>query len=410
VIRRTPTGFRYERFGGIVHLSRPRALVFVDRDRARRLGYRESPLWAEAPDERWNERRLSAPLEAHLQLTNRCDAGCQGCYTGATPTGAAGEWQLGDWKRAIDELAARGVFHLALGGGESALLPWLGDVAEHAREKGLVPNLTTSGLYGDAELERLVGWAPLFGQINVSIDGVGDDYAKVRGFDGFARADRAVVALRKASKHVGINCVVTRDSFDGLGRVFAYAKSRKLREVELLRFKPSGRGIKTYEQLRCSDEQHRALVPTILKLARKHRLRVRLDCSYTPMVTHHRIKPKVMQWLAIYGCAGGDLLVGAKASGMLTACSFAPPVERRVDGLGAYWDEDGAFGPFRRWREAAAEPCRSCDYLALCRGGCRVVTMHTTGDASQPDPECPRVIDWRATQGLPAPARRLPVI
>ena len=395
-----------------MHLERPRALVFVDRDRARRLGYRESPLWAEPPpvDDAWNEGLLSAPLEAHLQLTNRCEAGCQGCYTGATPTGAAGEWGLLEWKRAIDALAARGVFHLALGGGESALLPWLGEVAAYAREQGLVPNLTTSGLYGDAELERLCGWAPLFGQINVSIDGVGDDYARVRGFDGFAQADRAVVALRKVSKHVGINCVVTGPSFDGLGRVFAYAKSRKLREVELLRFKPSGRGIKSYEALRCSDEQHRALVPTILKLARKHRLRVRLDCSYTPMVTHHRIKPKVMRWLAIYGCAGGDLLVGAKASGMLTACSFAPPVERRVDGLGAYWDEDGAFGPFRRWREAAAEPCRSCDYLALCRGGCRVVTMHVTGDASAPDPECPRVIDWRAAHGAPTTTRRLPVI
>ena len=395
-----------------MHLERPRALVFVDRDRARRLGYRQSPLWQDEPDEQWNEARLSAPLEAHLQLTNRCEAGCQGCYTGATPTGAAGEWGLDEWKRAIDALAARGVFHLALGGGESALLPWLGDVAAYAREKGLVPNLTTSGLYGDEELERLVGWAPLFGQINVSIDGVGEDYARVRGphlSDGFARADRAVVALRKATRHVGINCVVTRDSFDGLGRVFAYAKSRKLREVELLRFKPSGRGIKTYEALRCSDEQHRALVPTILKLARKHRLRVRLDCSYTPMVTHHKIKPKVMQWLAIYGCAGGDLLVAAKASGMLTACSFAPPVERRVDAIGAYWDEDGAFGPFRRWREAAAEPCRSCDYLALCRGGCRVVTMHVSGDASAPDPECPRVIDWRAANGMTAP-RRLPVI
>ncbi|MGZ3429099.1 MAG: radical SAM protein, partial [Polyangia bacterium] len=328
MIRRTPRGFRYERFGGIVHLERPRALVFVDRDRARRLGYGASPLWKDEPDEVWNEARLSAPLEAHLQLTNRCDAGCQGCYTGATPTGAAGEWGLEEWKRAVDELAERGVFHLALGGGESALLPWLGDVARHARERGLVPNLTTSGLYGEAELERLVGWAPLFGQINVSIDGVGEDYARVRGphlSDGFERADRAVVALRRATKHVGINCVLTRGSFDGLARVFAYAKSRKLREVELLRFKPSGRGIKTYEALRCSDEQHRALVPTILKLARKHRLRVRLDCSYTPMVTHHKIKPKVMRWLAIYGCAGGDLLVGAKASGMLTACSFAPP-------------------------------------------------------------------------------------
>src|SRR6185437_15716221 len=89
-----------------------------------------------------------------------------------------------------------------------------------------------------------------------------------------------------------------------------------------------------------------------------------------------------------------DLLVGAKGSGMLTACSFAPPVEARVDGIGDYWERADAFGPFTRWREAAAEPCRSCGYLALCRGGCRVVTMHTRGDASEPDPECPRVIDW----------------
>ena len=57
VIRRTPRGFRYEKFGGIVHLERPRALVFVDRDRARRLGYRASPLWQDEPDERWNEAR-----------------------------------------------------------------------------------------------------------------------------------------------------------------------------------------------------------------------------------------------------------------------------------------------------------------------------------------------------------------
>ena len=54
-----------------------------------------------------------------------------------------------------------------------------------------------------------------------------------------------------------------------------------------------------------------------------------------------------MQWLAIYGCAGGDLLVGAKASGMLTACSFAAPVDERVDGIGDYWQRDDAFGPFR---------------------------------------------------------------
>ena len=97
---------------------------------------------------------------------------------------------------------------------------------EHARARGMVPNLTTSGLYSDAELARLCGWAKLFGQINVSLDGVGDDYARVRGFDGFARADQAIVALRKATKHIGINCVVTRQNFDGLGAVFAVIKTK----------------------------------------------------------------------------------------------------------------------------------------------------------------------------------------
>jgi radical SAM protein with 4Fe4S-binding SPASM domain len=105
-----------------------------------------------------------------------------------------------------------------------------------------------------------------------------------------------------------------------------------------------------------------------------------------------------MRWLAIYGCAGGDLLVGAKASGALTACSFAPPVEASVDRIGEYWDAADAFGPFRRWREAE-EPCRSCEYHALCRGGCRVVSAHVAGDPSAPDPECPRVQAYRAQNG-----------
>jgi radical SAM protein with 4Fe4S-binding SPASM domain len=102
-------------------------------------------------------------------------------------------------------------------------------------------------------------------------------------------------------------------------------------------------------------------------------------------------------------------LIGAKASGALTACSFAPPVETKVDAIGGYWQRDDAFGPFRRWREAAQEPCRSCDYLALCRGGCRVVTAHVSGDPTLADPECPRVIDYRAANPEPRRAR-LPII
>ncbi len=379
---------RIERFGAIAQLGWPRALVFVDREFARSLGVKSSPLWKS--QSAMGEQPLVAPLEAHLQITNRCDAGCQGCYTAATPN-ATREWPIEKWKAAIDELATMGVFHLALGGGESADLPWLGELVQYARDKGLVPNLTTSGL---SNLARVLQLVPLFGQINVSIDGLGKEYAHVRGFDGFSEADQAIVQLHKRTKKVGINVVVTRHNFESLDAIFAYAKKRGLNEVELLRFKPAGRGIAAFASMTCSDEQHRRFLPTVLAGAKRHRLRVRVDCSYMPMLAHHAPDRKLLASLSVYGCTGGDFLIGAKATGQVTACSFAQPPTNgpTVEKLADYWKQDDAFSAFRNWRDAE-EPCRSCEYHELCRGGCRVVSRHLVGDERKPDPECPRVVD-----------------
>ncbi len=400
-----PRRARFERFGAIVQLTLPRALVFVDRAMARRVVNveREPAAWRE-PESDLGEHVLSAPLEAHLQITNRCTAGCKGCYTGASAEGAPNEWGLDDWKRALDRLADAGVFHVALGGGESAVLPWLGELASHARVRGIIPNLTTSGLDG---LPALLAIADRFGQINVSLDGLHATYAAVRGFDGFAKADAAIRALRAIKHEIGINVVVTRHNFAELDAIFAYAAERRLSEVELLRFKPSGRGARTYAELRCTDEQHRAFLPAILAAAKKHRVRVKVDCSYTPMLAHHRPDRALLAELAVYGCTGGDFLVGAKPDGRVTACSFAsppPPLgdhRPRIDELAAYWTAPDAFGPFRRWRDAS-EPCASCEYHSLCRGGCRVVSAHQSGtrpgDIAAPDPECPRVIDHGGVQ------------
>jgi len=398
---------RLERFGAIVQLTRPRALVFVDRERARSLGLDGGAAW-QGP-EALDAAPLSAPLEAHLQITNRCDAGCAGCYTGASKAAGSGEWGLVEWQRAIDTLADAGIFHVALGGGESTILPWLGELAAHARARGVIPNLTTSGLTG---LDRLLPIAERFGQINVSLDGLGDTYAAVRGFDGFARADAALRALRSVKREIGINVVVTRANYGELPAIFAHARRRRLSEVELLRFKPAGRGATIYDRLRCTDAQHRALLPTVLAASRATRMRAKLDCSYTPMIAHHDPGAALLAQLAVYGCTGGDFLVGVKPNGALTACSFAAPPPPHGDhrpsalDLPAYWNQPDAFGAFRSWR-AAAEPCASCAYHALCRGGCRVVSAHR-GDARAPDPECPRVVDHRAAQPREKP--RLPVV
>src|SRR5258705_8951175 len=118
-----------------------------------------------------------APGEVHVVFPRRCAAGCRGCYVDATPSGAALPFE--DACRILDELSAMGVFHVALGGGEALELDYLFAVASHARRVGITPNLTTSGLGLDAAAPEK---CRVFGQINVSVDGVGAAYAAARGF------------------------------------------------------------------------------------------------------------------------------------------------------------------------------------------------------------------------------------
>ena len=383
---------RAERFGGIVEVARPRALLHVDREMMRELGEAESPLWdspaagVDAP--------LTAPTEVHLVLSRRCAAGCTGCYVDATPRGPA--LSLEDARAILDELAAMGVFHVALGGGEALELDYLFEVAAHARAVGITPNLTTSGLgLGPAEAER----CRVFGQINVSVDGVGEGYRRARGFDGFARAERALRLLRAVKEEVGVNCVVSRSSFDGLNEVARLVRKLRLNELELLRFKPVGRGARLDEEL--TADQGKRIYPLARRLMLRHRIRVKLDCSFAPMVFWHRPSARAAAFWGVQGCVAGDVLAAVAPEGHLMGCSFAGPPEAdaRVPGaVRAAWP--AGFSSFRGFVQAAPEPCASCEYLRLCRGGCRAVAG-AHGAFSDPDPGCPRVQEWTARKNDP---------
>jgi len=388
--------YRYETFGGILHLSRPAALVWVDKDYMRRLGYPDSPLWdSRSP-------LLSAPIEAHVAVTRRCSAGCAGCYMdayapGTRPDLEAAEQGLPGMKKAVDALAGARVFHLALGGGESLERPWFLDLADHARSRGIVPNLTTNGFpVNEANAAR----CRVFGQINVSLDGVGDAYRHTRGIPGFAAADRALTLLRRARCRTGINTVVSRRNFDDLEAILRYARNKGLNQVELLRFKPAGRGRALFPEMDLTPAQARAFYPTVTALARKFPIRLRLDCSFMPMVYAHGPDPARLDLFAVSGCHGGEMLLGGGPAGEVHACSFAAPERRDLADLRAWWAAPDTFAAFRSWQERAPAPCRDCAYLALCRGGCHVVAEAVHGSADLPDPGCPYVQEERTP---PAP-------
>lgn len=374
--------YRRESFGAIVALEDPPALAWIDHDLARQIGVPGDR------DARADKPWLSAPTEAHLMLTNRCPAGCPGCYTGAEPDEA--DAPTGAWKKVLDDLAAMGVFHVALGGGESLLRDDLFDIAEHARARGLVPNLTTSGI---GMTRALAERCRVFGQVNVSLDGLGDVYAASRGYDGAGRALRALRLLTAAGVESGVNFVLSTLTWDHLEDTIRAVGECGGNEVEILRFKPAGRGRDVYEQYRLPPETAARLMDRLLELGERYPdVVVKIDCSLVPLLCAGGPDPAALERFGIFGCEAAHALSAVTHELEAIPCSFLPDAGIDAARLRADWDDDPTFGRYRHHHELAPEPCSSCAYRTMCKGGCRAVAAHLTGDPFAPDPECPRVI------------------
>jgi len=373
---------RYESFGGIIGLREPPALVYVNHAYLRKLGYPGSPLW--------HSRRshLSAPTEVHFSITNRCPLHCRHCTADSGPE-RAGELTTGEIKAALDVLAKMQVFHVALGGGELFARPDAIEIAEYALSLDIVPNATSNGYYMTPELARQ---CRVFGQINISLDGIGDSYGVIRGADNFDRADRALRLLAEAGVTTGINSVVTRANFDRLREVVAHAHELGLREVLLLRLKPSGRARQIYDDYKLTPDQAKQLFPLVLRLAREFKPVIQVDCSFVPMICYHKPSRQTMRLLGIEGCEGGNILLGMRPDGRVNSCSHYPDYYESIFTLPRLWEEHEHFKRFRA-RRITSGYCVRCRYGGICRGGCPLFAMYASGDFDLPDPECPVLIE-----------------
>ncbi len=352
-------------------------LVALDHDAVEALGV---PRTAVAPGPR-------PPLEAHVAVTERCGAGCVGCYVDAQPDGH--EPALEELEARFRELARLGVFVVALGGGEPTTRDDLGDVVRAAKAHGLSVVATTSGLgLREAQLRALSELTA----VNVSYDGSGDAYAEVRGFRGSSGAESAIDRLTRAGVHVGVNVVLTRQSLPHLEKTVLRAVELGAREVQLLRYKPSGRARSLdYLTRRLSREQVLTLgadVEAIITLLHG-RARVRIDCALVPLLSMHDpfSDADALSRHGVLGCEAGENLWAVRARGAVAPCSFTGDDSGHALSAAAH---DKGLATFRAWNAAPDEPCASCTLFRVCKGGCKVVSSFVS-ERHGPDPECPRV-------------------
>jgi MoaA/NifB/PqqE/SkfB family radical SAM enzyme len=172
------------------------------------------------------------PRYVQWSLLDACNLRCDFC---AASKGGKG-WKWDAITKLLRGLDAWGVMEVAFAGGEPMLHP---DVIKIVRfvgeETGMIAHLTTNGLWSPPDFVAQV--QEHIGQVRVSVDGLGAVYEAMRGV-AFSELEAGLTKLK--GLRLGLNCLVTAQTLGQMPDYFAWAASRGIRDILLL--KPVGPG------------------------------------------------------------------------------------------------------------------------------------------------------------------------
>ncbi|MFH1593900.1 MAG: radical SAM protein [Candidatus Omnitrophota bacterium] len=142
----------------------------------------------------------------NILITNRCNLRCVMCRQWRQPSGR--ELSADEWKKIIQDFKKNGIKNVHFSGGEPLLRGDLEDLISFSRRNGLTVGLTTNGmLLDEGRLDGLIKAG--LRSVVVSIDALGDEYAKIRGISGsFAKVEESAILISNMKKRKGIDASV----------------------------------------------------------------------------------------------------------------------------------------------------------------------------------------------------------
>jgi radical SAM protein with 4Fe4S-binding SPASM domain len=320
-------------------------------------------------------RVLRSPSLADIQITSACTQGCPHCYASANPAGT--HMPYSDLLRILDSCAEAGVFQIALGGGDPLLHPQFEDILYAVRERGMVPNVTTSGAYFTEK--NLAAMRECCGAVALSLEGVGARYSQRRalGWDGFRAA---LATLEANSIPTVLQVTVGAGNINDVSRIVDFALSKKLYGVIFLAYKPVGRGQRFDGPLSKLPGKKVAEVFSDAFVRLSDHTRVGFDCCLSAIVAglNHDIFGASNSELD--GCSALRGSMGISVNQTLSPCTFTEQFScgsLKEHSVSQLWRSPQA-NSFRANHEAAVNAnsvCSPCAHKRTCMGGCPVYNL-----------------------------------
>ena len=323
---------------------------------------------------------LDAPICLTWELTYACNLQCVHCLSSSGRRDPR-ELTTEECEAVIDELQRMQVFYINIGGGEPTIRKDFWHLVDYAVSHGVGVKFSTNGSGIDAAVAKQLA-ASDYVDVQISIDGAdAETNDHVRGEGSFATAVKAMEHLKAAGfEGFKISVVMTRHNIPQVDEFKAMADHYGA-QLRLTRFRPSGRGADSWEELHPTDQQQRELY---------HWLMDRPDVLTGDSFFHLSALGEALPGLNL--CGAGRVVCLIDPVGDVYACPFVLHDEflagsvRDEGGFQKVWQESELFTELREPQSAGA--CASCGHFDACQGGCMAAKFFTGIPLDGPDPEC----------------------
>jgi mycofactocin radical SAM maturase len=278
----------------------------------------------------------------------------------------------------IDQLSSHRVFQVNFGGGEPFIKRDFLSVLDVCHRKDLVTCISTNGtLLNNDALDFLRRREMVY--LQVSLDG-GSSLTNdlIRGKGSYDQIIKTLYRLNEKEIPFSINTVLTKLNFPELSSLYSLSKDfgAKLR---ISRFRPSGRGKRSWEYLRLEKERLKAFSQWLSE----HKDVVTGDSFFS-------LEEEERRGLGLNLCGAAKFTCCIDPEGGVYPCAFLQEINfyggsLLNQSLKEIWS--GARG-FNLLRNLKVQSCESCFRFESCHGGCPAVAYFSGKNLNIPDPEC----------------------
>jgi len=303
-------------------------------------------------------------------------------------------------KRILDQLSSLGGEILEVSGGEPLMHPRLTQIIKYAEESNLETVLYTSGNVLDsqgkiaslgtavAEKLRRSSLQRIVFNLQGAFPRTHETITRVEG--SFDNAVKAIRIVKSLGFWVGVHFVPMKPNFKEFKSLLQLCHKLEVDEIGILRFVPQGRGQINRVLLELSTEEFKEFNMALSRSTFEYgniNIRVGRPIDFRNLFDSSFVKPL---------CDAGISRCTITPSGAVVPCPAFKQESRYVagnlskDSLVDIWNESSVWQQFRYFDiTRLGEPCRGCQHLQQCRGGCSAQRILKYKDLyAAPDPSC----------------------